>query len=99
MKNKPSTPLVVLNACLLTLVVTLGVVRSVNADAPAQPDRAHGSYTMVSGAVQGGSNDVAYVIDTVNQELVSVGWDIAKNQLYVIGYRNLVADAKQHGNR
>lgn len=99
MKHKPSTPLVVLNASLLTLVVTLGVVRSVNAGAPAQPERAHGSYTMVSGAVQAGSNDVAYIIDTVNQELVAVGWDIAKNNLYVIGYRNLAADAKQHGAR
>lgn len=98
MKNRATRPLVILNIALLALVITLGVARNAGANG-SQPDRARGAYTMVSGAIQGGSNDVAYIIDTVNQELVAVDWNAAGSQIRVIGYRNLAVDSKQRGNR
>ncbi len=97
MKYKSTKPLVIVNVALLALVVTLGVTRRVGAS--GQPERARGAYTMVSGTIQGGSNDVAYIIDTVNQELIAIDWENSKSDVRVIGHRNLAADAKQRGGR
>ncbi len=98
MKNRTTKPLVILNVALLALVITLGVARNAGANG-SQPDRARGAYSMISGAIQGGSNDVAYIIDTVNQELVAIDWNGANSQFRVIGYRNLAVDSKQRGGR
>lgn len=89
--RKPSPTLLALNLVLLTAVLSLALSPYVGA-AP-QPGRARGSYTMVSGKIQGGSNDVVYLLDAANQELVSLGWDTAKKELFIIGYRSLAADS------
>ena len=54
---------------------------------------------MVARSIQGGNNDVLYVIDSINQELVAVNWDTARGNLSVIGHRNLANDARQRGER
>lgn len=97
MKNRTTISLIGVNLGLATLVVILGLNATSNARTPAQPERARGAYTMVAGSVQGGSNDVAYIIDSTNQELICVGWENARTGLSVIGYRNLAVDARQRG--
>jgi len=49
---------------------------------------------MVSGKVQGSNTHGLYLVDSANQELVAMRWDIGKNDLVLIGHRNLAADAK-----
>ena len=92
-----SGPLLILNAVLLTAVVTLALTS--RAGATAQPERPRGAYTMVSGQIQGGNTDMMYIIDSVNQELVAVTWDISKGNLRVVGHRNLATDSRQGGAR
>jgi hypothetical protein len=100
MKSSRTRPLIALNLVLLGLVVAFGLARHAGAEDAAQPTRARGVYTMVSGSIQGGSNDVVYVMDTANQEMIALGWDNAKGVLGVIGYRSLVADTQNsRGNR
>lgn len=93
-RARRTPPVLVLNVVLAALVLTLAFVPSAGA---RQPVRARGTYTMVSGAIQGGNTDVAYIIDSANQELIAVNWDISKSALNVIGYRNLAVDGKQGG--
>ncbi|MGE3107198.1 MAG: hypothetical protein AB7G11_02865 [Phycisphaerales bacterium] len=85
--------LVAVNVMLLSALLVLVLIPATGA-APAQPDRARGDYTMVSGRFQGGNTHALYLIDGANQELVALRWDIARNGLVPIGYRNLAADAK-----
>ena len=101
MKHSKTQSLVVLNLVLVVLVAAFGLVRRAGAADPSQPTaRARGVYTMVSGTIQGGSNDVVYIIDTANQELLSLAWNVSQNKLSVIGYRSLVTDAQNsRGNR
>lgn len=95
MKQRPTRPLVIVNIVLLSIVATLALVTRAGART-GQPERARGTYTMVSGAVQGGSSDVIYVIDATNQEMVSIGWD--GKGIEVIGHRSLPADARTQGS-
>ena len=82
--------------CLLhaALLAVLGFV-TLGPDAEAQSGRASGEFTMVSGGVNGTEGDVVYIVDTVNEELIAVGYDNNSNRLSGIGYRNIAGDAAQ----
>lgn len=84
-------PLIALNA---VLILALGYVAfSPSAAAQQGRDRARGDYTMVGGAIRGGTSNAVYVVDSVNQELIAVRWNHSRRQLEGIGYRNLATDA------
>jgi len=93
MKKLTPRRLAALNATLLGGVVLVCLAPPAGHAAP-QPDRARGIYTMVSGRIQGSNTHGLYLLDAANQELVALRWDIGRNGLVPIGYRNLVADAK-----
>ena len=82
-------PLVILNAVLL---VILGLV-SLAPDADAQ-QRPRGRYLMTSGGVNGSESDAIYVVDTVNQQFISLVWDQTAGQLRGVGGRNLLSDSQ-----
>ena len=87
--------LVAINACLLALLIALTLIPLGGAgERNAQPDRARGDYTMVSGRIQGSNTHALYLIDASNQELVALRWDIGRNGLLPIGFRSLAADSK-----
>jgi hypothetical protein len=94
---KSNRSLVVLNAALLAGLVlvmwsqTAGAQNS--AERPAN-GRNRGEYTMISGKTNAGGADAIYVLDAANQEVIALRWDVAKQSLTGIGYRNLIADSK-----
>jgi len=71
------------------------------ADAQGQPDvnRNRGTYLVIGGDTQGGNSDAIWVIDTANQEMVTLRWRGGQNQLEGIGYRDLKSDAQGVVNR
>ena len=55
--------------------------------------------TGVTGSANGANGELLYLINTTNGELVSLSFDINKNDLRVIGFRNLIQDGQsQQGN-
>lgn len=97
-RTSPNNRLIGLNAALLA-VLTVVTIAGTRAGGTAvagthQPTRARGSYTMVSGAVQGETTHAVYILDSVNQELLALRWNRNSNRFEGIGYRNLATDAQ-----
>jgi hypothetical protein len=87
---------------LLALNAVLGATLWLQHAVPhahAQPGRARGEYTMVSGRTNAGGPHAVYVLDSANQEMASLRWDPARRVLGVIGYRNLSGDANAKPGR
>ncbi|MEQ9616705.1 MAG: hypothetical protein RLN60_01580 [Phycisphaerales bacterium] len=91
--------LVALNLVALALLVLVTFAT----DAEAQParQRVAGEYTMVSGGVQGRSEDAIYIIDARNREMLVLIWERGQARLTPIGsgYRNFVADSGENARR
>jgi hypothetical protein len=97
--------LVALNAVLAAVLAGLFMVP---APAGAQPTlgtpgggaaRARGTYTMLAGRPRSGSGSVVYVIDSVNQETITLKWNESRNVLEGLGYRNMSRDLGQATGR
>jgi len=84
--------LVALNVVLAGAVVAALVTPRAVAQGP---NRARGSYLMVSGRASGVSGNVVYIVDSVNQELVALRYQRAAGRLEPMGYRSLSADSAQ----
>jgi len=84
--------LIVLNAVLIGLLalVTLGP----GARAQNAPARAPGEYLLVGGRMNGGNASAVWIIDSINQELITVRWDESRDNLRGIGFRDLDTDAQ-----
>ncbi|MHC4992042.1 MAG: hypothetical protein ACYTGC_13800 [Planctomycetota bacterium] len=82
--------LIAINAALLLLLaaVTFGPAASGQA-------RQRGEYTMVGGGVSGSESSAVYIVDTRNQELIAIAFDINSRTLQGVAYRNLANDAAQ----
>ena len=76
------------------LLLVLGAV-TFGAHVQAQ-SRSRGEYTMVAGGVNGTDADAVFVVDTINQEMLSVYYDYNSKTIQGLGYRNLSADAGTH---
>lgn len=86
--------LVCANALALWMLVSPGVSEAQPAVRPADA-RARGDYTMVAGRTsQGGTQQVVYVVDSANQEVVALRWDQTKRLFTGVGYRSLGGDAR-----
>lgn len=84
--------LVALNIALL--VILAGVTFAARAERGPQPVvRGRGDYTMVAGKVQGGTGNVAYILDAANQQLIAVRWNDTRKTLEGLDYRNVAQDA------
>jgi len=95
-RRRPGRPLHALVALNLALLVVLGLVVHGGGEARAQFRRA-GDYLMVAGGVSGRESDVVYLIDTVNEEMVVLGYDTPNRKLDGLAFRNLAADMQQAG--
>ena len=87
----------VLASANVALLVLVGVVvvqpKSADAQAPVGSQRARGDYTLISGDISAGSTAAIYIIDSANQEVLTMRWDNSRLTLTTIGYRDLQADA------
>ncbi len=85
------------------LALLAGVVVVHWAASPGQAqeglDRGRGSYLMIGGEIQGGDSNAVYILDTINEEMVTVRWNHSRSQLDGLGYRDMRRDAAQEGGR
>lgn len=88
--------LLAINLVLVGVVVALGWADIASAQARA---RARGEYTMVAGRIQGGSSNVAYLIDAANQEMIALRWNENAKGLEGLGFRDLLADSQASPGR
>ena len=94
----PRTALVAVNAVLL---LALGVVTLAPAATAQQGQRPRGEYILLGGQMTGSPSSGVHVIDTSNQEMISLRWDQSGKAFEGLGYRNLRQDAQggQGGGR
>ncbi len=77
-----------INAALLGLLALVSFASTAGAQG-----RGRGEYTMVGGSVNGSESSAVYIVDSANQELVAITYDINTRVMTGIGYRNLAQDA------
>ncbi|MBX3373773.1 MAG: hypothetical protein KF817_08050 [Phycisphaeraceae bacterium] len=58
----------------------------------AAQSRARGRYIMVGGGVNGSAAEAVWLIDTVNEELISITWDPNEREIVGIGGRSIARD-------
>lgn len=94
-----SRGLLTLNAALLALLAAVTLAP----DAGAQGGgRLRGTYALVAGEADGSPDNVAYILDSTNQELLAVRWAAttgAQGDLEVIGARSLTQDQQARPGR
>jgi hypothetical protein len=90
--RNPLAAVVALNAVLLGGIALTTLAPRSDAQAARR-----GTYTMVSGTVNGQVNPVLYVVDESSLELVAISWDDQTKTFTGMGYRNLAADAADLG--
>lgn len=90
--HRPLVAVIALNAILLGGIALVGLAPQSDAQAVRR-----GSYTMVSGTVNGQVNPVLYIVDESGLELVAISWDDQSKTFTGLGYRNLAADASDLG--
>lgn len=102
------TSLLALNAALGALLLVLWIVPTPAGAQPTVGDpqstgpagsRSRGTYTMLAGRPRSGSGSAIYIIDSANQEAVSLRWNESKNVFDGLGYRNLARDLGQAPGR
>ena len=84
MKHKKYGALLVLNAALVGVLLLVSVPSG--ADAQQAGARGRGDYTMVSGRVQGSSEDAVWIVDAANEEIMALRWDISRENVQFIGF-------------
>ncbi len=91
--------LIALNIVAVALLCLVTFAQS----ATGQPSRVRvaGDYTMVSGQLQGRSEDAVYIIDARNREMLVLVWDRSQKNLSPVGagYRNFDADSGENARR
>lgn len=94
----PRVALVALNAVLL---LVLGVVTLSPSAAAQQAQRPRGEYILLGGQMTGSPTSAVHVIDTSNQEMITLRWSQSGKTFEGLGYRNLRLDAQvgQGGGR
>ncbi|MCW5756842.1 MAG: hypothetical protein KIT54_06360 [Phycisphaeraceae bacterium] len=92
--SDPRYFLVALNAGLL---LALGVVMLSPGAIAQQAQRPRGEYLIVGGQMTGSPSNAVHVIDTTNQEMITLRWDQARKAFDGLGYRNLRNDALAAG--
>lgn len=87
----PRVALVALNAAML---LALGVVTLAPAATAQQAQRPRGEYLLLGGQMTGSPSSGVHVIDTSNQEMITLKWDQSRQAFDGLGYRNLRQDAQ-----
>ncbi|MFI4917007.1 MAG: hypothetical protein ACIAS6_10945 [Phycisphaerales bacterium JB060] len=87
----PRVALVALNAGLL---LALGVVSLAPAATAQQAQRPRGEYLLLGGQMTGSPSSGVHVIDTSNQEMITLKWDQSRQAFDGLGFRDLRQDAQ-----
>jgi hypothetical protein len=98
LRKARATKLILLNGVLLAALGAVSVWPAVSNAFP-QPGRARGDYTMVSGKPNAGNNNVVYIIDAANQEMVVLRYDSTNRRYTPQSYRSLDTDSKVQPGR
>ena len=85
------------NAALLVVLATVSLWPS--SLSAFQPSRARGEYTMVAGKPNSGNSHIVYILDSSNQEMVSLKYDASTRRLQATSFRSLDADSKVQSGR
>ena len=88
---EPRVVLVAVNAALL---LALGVVSLAPQATAQQAQRPRGEYIILGGQMTGSPSSGVHVIDTSNQEMISLRWNQSSTSFEGLGYRNLRLDAQ-----
>ena len=110
MEARPSTPArrgrladprVALVAANAALLLVLGAVTLAPTADAQQAQRPRGEYMVLGGQMTGSPSNAVHVIDTSNQEMITLRWNQANKAFEGLGYRNLRLDAQvaQGGGR
>ncbi|MGD1914617.1 MAG: hypothetical protein ACFCBV_00300 [Phycisphaerales bacterium] len=91
---KLADPRVALVAANVALLLVLGVVTLAPTADAQQSQRPRGEYIVLGGQMTGAPTSAVHVIDTSNQEMVTLRWDQANKAFQGIGYSNLRLDAQ-----
>ena len=81
-----------LEAGLLRAVESAALAQAAGGAAQPSPTRAVGNYVFVSGTVNGSPQEIVYMIDAVNRELVALRWDRNGSRVDILGFRDLFMD-------
>ncbi|UYV13142.1 MAG: hypothetical protein NCW75_02380 [Phycisphaera sp.] len=87
----PRVALVALNAALLLALGTITLAPSATAQ---QAQRPRGEYMVLGGQMTGSPSSAVHIIDTSNQEMVTLKWNQSSTSFEGVGYRNLRLDAQ-----
>ncbi|MEM1183728.1 MAG: hypothetical protein AAGI53_01880 [Planctomycetota bacterium] len=82
--------LIAVNAALLIALST--VVLSPDATAQNTQNRPAGRYMLVGGKPPSGNTNAVYCVDTVNGEMIVLGWNRSRGMIEGVGYRNIKSD-------
>lgn len=79
-------------AGLLRAVESAALAQGAGGAAQPSPTRAVGNYVFVSGTVNGSPQEIVYVIDAVNREMVALRWGRNGSRVDILGFRDLFMD-------
>jgi len=82
--------LIAVNAALL--IALSAVVLSPDATAQNTQNRPAGRYMLVGGKPPSGNTNAVYCVDTVNGEMIVLGWNRSRGMIEGVGYRNIKSD-------
>ncbi|MEQ8844821.1 MAG: hypothetical protein RIB58_08185 [Phycisphaerales bacterium] len=89
----PRVALIALNAALL---LALGAVTLAPSATAQQAQRPRGEYMVLGGQMTGSPTNAVHVIDTSNQEMITLRWNQSSKSFEGLGYRNLRLDAQSN---
>ncbi|MBX3365299.1 MAG: hypothetical protein KF866_11110 [Phycisphaeraceae bacterium] len=101
MHNRRNHALIVLNAVLVLGLAVLALSPEAGAGGaqPGATGRPRGDYTMVAGQLNFGNSSSVWIVDSSNQEIVTLRWDEPRRNFEGIGYRNIAEDAAARPGR
>jgi hypothetical protein len=91
-RRAPHARLLLANVALLVALAAVSLWPS--SLRATQPARARGEYTMVAGKPNSGSSHIVYILDSSNQEMVSLKYDTTNRRFQATSFRSLDTDAK-----
>jgi hypothetical protein len=83
--------LIGLNVALLLVFGAVSIAPTATAQ---QAQRPRGEYMLLGGQMTGSPSSAVHVVDTSNQEMVTLKWDQSRQAFEGIGFRNLRQDAQ-----
>ena len=93
-KARLADPRVALLGVNVALLLVLGAVSLAPSATAQQAQRPRGEYLLLGGQITGSPSSAVHVIDTSNQEMVTLKWDQSATAFEGLGYRNLRLDAQ-----